>query len=207
MSLCLCGFLKAGILKAGAKVIRKSNNKKAIIFANTKSTIMAFFPLSILALAAGIHLLIKVKREYLGGIYPVFAWLVVALSLLAIGFGGFRAIQHHRHEMCHDGGKCTMEKEIVIKDGKMDGSTCCHMNGCHMEGDSIVMDNATAEKMMGKEACDKMCKERGRCIMSKDECMKMCADGGSKCGMGDEGKAGCCKHDKEEKMECCKKKM
>ena len=66
---------------------------------------------------------------------------------------------------------------------------------------------------MGKEACDAMCKERGRCIMSKDECMKMChgMKGGEGCSMHQEGgmmggKSGCCMEKGEAKKECCKKK-
>ena len=58
----------------------------------------------------------------------------------------------------------------------------------------------------------KMCKERGNCIMTKDECAKMCG-GMAKCGAetkdcckadGKEMKA-CCKGEGNEKKACCKK--
>jgi hypothetical protein len=53
----------------------------------------------------------------------------------------------------------------------------------------MVMDKGLCEKMMGKEACDKMCAERGRCIMSKQECSKMCGGNMSCCT---DGKPSCC---------------
>jgi len=185
---------------------------------------MLFFPLSILALAAGVYLLVKVKREYLGGVFEILAWLVILLSLVAIGFGGFRAMHH-----C--GGKCNVEKRVMImngqeevtttchKGGMMNGGTCphmqsggmmhgqgmmegCAMGGCKMEGDSVVMDKATCEKMMGKEACDKMYAERGRCIVSKDECTKMCTAEGKACCMQGKTNATC---PKTGTKTCCKK--
>ena len=170
---------------------------------------MVAFPLSILALAAGVYLLVKVKREFLGGIFEILSWLVIVLSLVSIGFLGFRACHNHCGEgQCSQGKECRMEKEVIIKD---DGRGHCSMDStmsmscCKMEGDSMVMDKAMCEKMMGKDACDAMCKERGRCIMSKEECMKMChAEGKGCCG---EKKEGACPMGGGEKKECCKKKM
>ena len=164
-------------------------------------------PLLILALAAGVYLLIKVTKEYLGGIFKVLAWLVIGLSLLAIAGVVFRGV-HHFHRM-HEMKECRMEERMIIKHGE--GSCCnmdstCKMMGCRMEGDSMVMDKEACEKAMGKEACEKMCKERGRCIMSKDECMKMCGHNSSgmkgeanSCPMHKEGKACCMDKEKGEK--------
>src|ERR1035441_550767 len=57
---------------------------------------MIAVPLLILALAAGVHLLIKVNREYLGGLFKFFAWLVIVLSLLALGVTVARGVHHMR---------------------------------------------------------------------------------------------------------------
>lgn len=151
---------------------------------------MIALPLSVLALAAGVYLLVKVKREYLGGIFEVLAWLVIALSLVSVGYTGYKA--------CARGGKCKaqtchVEKKVIVK---KDAGSChtgdkaaCGIEGCHMEGDSCVLDKAVCEKMMGKETCDSISKQRGRCIMSKEECAAMCSkkQGCSK------GPQSCCK--------------
>jgi hypothetical protein len=178
---------------------------------------MVALPLSILALAAGVYLLIKVKREYLSGLFSILAWLIIVASLISIGFSSVRALHDRHHGGCGNKEECRMEKRIVIKE---DGAGSCHgmgkgecnMEGCRMEGDSCIMDKVACEKMLGKEACDAIEKERGRCIMSKEECMKMChgekAMGGCSMDHGEsmpEGKNGCCKEG--EKKECCKKKV
>ena len=190
---------------------------------------MIALPLSILALAAGVYLLIKVNREYLGGIFKFFAWLIILLSLVAVGSVVRHAV-HHRfgHRMCHEGGNCEMKERIMIKEFKhcdMGNDSTCPMAGCKMVGDSVILDRAVCEKMMGKEACEKLCKDRGQCIMTKDECAKMCG-GTMKCGdmskctgeqpacckSGDKaccksGDKACCKAGEEKEMKsCCKKK-
>lgn len=68
-------------------------------------------------------------------------------------------------------GHCTMS------------NTSC-IGGCKMEGDSVVMEPAVCEKMMGKEACEAMRAQRGRCIVSKEECMTMCKAEGKACCAG-----------------------
>ena len=185
---------------------------------------MIALPLSILALAAGVYLLIKVNREYLGGIFKFFAWLIILLSLVAVGSVVRHAVHHHFHGgMRH--GECQMEERVMIKEFKhcdMGNDSTCPMAGCKMMGDSVILDRAVCEKMMGKEACEKLCKDRGQCIMTKDECAKMCG-GTMKCGvmMGqnacckegnkcctESGDKACCKAMGAEKemKECCKKK-
>lgn len=177
---------------------------------------MIALPLSILALAAGVYLLITVKREFLGKVFEMLAWLVIVLALISIGFQAFKAFSCHGN--CND-DKCKVEeKQIIIKDGEGNGGHCnmgnaemgngC-MASCTMKGDSCVMDQATCEKMMGKEACEKMMKERGSCIMGKEECMKACGGHGN-CSM--EGNSGGCPMmggDKKDcggaKKDCCKK--
>jgi|GEM_PF-1872645 hypothetical protein len=190
---------------------------------------MIALPFSILALAAGVYLLIKVNREYLGGIFKFFAWLIIVLSLLSTaavihhGIHHFR-MRHHHFEHCgmHRGdlhGGCSMGD--MHDGGNMGGmhcfgmpgdSTCPMMGGCKMTGDSVVLDRAVCEKMMGKESCEKLCKDRGKCIMTKDECAKMCGgmakcDAGMKgCSMGNAKEMpACCKGDGKEMKACCKK--
>ncbi len=161
---------------------------------------MLAFPLSVLALAAGVYLLIKVKREYMGGLMSGLAWLVIVLSLAGMIWMGVRGFQR-----CHQCTQATCQTEqqgCYKKDGACDkmgkGKCCTMMNdsmpGCHWQGDSMVMDQSTCEKMMGKEACATMMKERGSCIMSKEECMAM-----GHCGKANapenctKGKGKCCK--------------
>lgn len=163
---------------------------------------MVFFPLSVLALAAGVYLLMKAKREFLGSAFEVLAWLVIALSLVAIGFGGFKAVCH-RGDKCGKGQHCNIEKRVIIK---KDGEAACPHAGagatCHMVGDSVVMDEATCAGIMGKEGCATMMKERGQCIMSKEECTKACNNAGKECCMKDKAGATC---PNTGTKECCKK--
>jgi len=164
---------------------------------------MVAFPLAILALAAGVYLLIKVNREYLGGIFKFFAWLIIILSLVAVGGAVRHGVHHHFRRMHHVEGHCGMPGHCGIGDnGMMKGpgsDASCPMSGCKMVGDSVVLDKGLCEKMMGKEACDSLCKLRGQCILSKDECAKLCgAADKACCAMG--------KTDEKEMKSCCKKK-
>lgn len=175
-------------------------------------------PLLILGLAAGVYLLIKATKEYLPGIFKGLAWLVIALSLLAIFAIVGRGLRHFNH-MRGCEGNCHHEQATTSQMGEnhcaMGGA--CPMGGCKMEGDSVVVEKEACEKMMGKEACEKLCKERGRCILTKSECMEACKGHGG-CGMemgsskscaGHEGGASCCKDKAADgaTKECCKKKM
>jgi hypothetical protein len=172
---------------------------------------MVALPLSILALAAGVYLLVKVKREFLGGIFEVLSWLVIVLSLVSVGFVGVRAF-HHGH--CGSGPcgiqeGCRMEKQIIIKD---DGKGHCSMDSsskmmgcCKMEGDSVVLEKGACEMAMGKEACEKLCKERGRCVLSKEECRKMCEAKGIPCCV-DKAGAECTKKCEGQGKSCCQHK-
>ncbi len=165
---------------------------------------MVALSLLLLALSAGTYLLIKVTREYLSNLFKFLAWLIIVISLLSIAFvvgRGVWHLRHMRHHMEQMDGRCSREEHIVIKEmgtGHCEMDNAEGMSCCKMQGDSVMMDRGTCEKMMGKEACDKMCHERGKCIMSKDECTKMC-----------NGKSSCCGADEHEGnvKECCKKKM
>lgn len=172
---------------------------------------MIALPLSILALAAGVHLLIKVKREFMGTLFSVLAWLVIGLSLANIGLIGKRAVHRFCVNHCEGGHACKMEKQIIIKDDGMghctkDSTSTCTMGGCKIEGDSVVMEKEMCSKMMGAEKCEAMCKERGRCIMSKEECMGMCHASGKPC-CAQKTEPQCTKKCEGEKKECCKHKM
>jgi hypothetical protein len=177
-----------------------------------KTQNMIAIPLLIIALAAGVYLLIKATTQYLSPIFKVLSWLVIVLSVGAIFAVLLHGIHHfgYEHRHCHDGLR---EERIIIKDGS--DAKCCPMGGgCKMEGDSVVLEKAMCEKLMGKDSCDKICATRGRCILSTAECTKLCG-GESKCMMGGQnsccmkGAEGsmkeCCKKDGETK-ECCKKK-
>lgn len=195
---------------------------------------MAAFPLSVLALAAGVYLLIKVKREFLGKLFEVLAWLVIVLSLVSIGFG---ISKHFHRNHCKD-DKCKAEKEVIIKED--DDERTCGMEGCTMKGDSCYLTADACEKLYGKEVCDSMHKLRGDYVFAHSECSQKCGHGGGegKCSHGNEGnkckgscegkcngtcsgkcehgEKNCCKGEGEskcehgdagrEKKECCKKK-
>ena len=177
---------------------------------------MIALPLSVLALAAGVYLLIKVNREYLGGIFKFFAWLIILLSLVAVGSTVRHGIHHfrHRHECRMNGGAghCEMGGPGMMNGMKSCGpgtEGSCPMSGCKMVGDSVILDKAMCEKMMGKEACDSICKLRGQCILTKDECAHMCGGAGKACSMekegGNEMKACCKEHEGGKEMKaCCK---
>lgn len=154
---------------------------------------MVFFPLSVLALAAGVYLLIKTEREFLGGGFKILSWLVIFLSLVAIGFGGFKAVKH-RSGKCHKTKHCNIEKRVTIN--KHGAATC------HVVGDSVVMDEAICAGIMGKEGCAAMVKERGQCIMSKAECTQACTTAGKDCCIKDQAAATC---PNTGTKECCKK--
>lgn len=174
---------------------------------------MIALPLSILALAAGVYLLIKVNREYLGGLFKFFAWLVIALSLLSTGAVIRHGVHHFRHHRGFPGHEMREERIMMNEMHRAGNDSICPMSGCKMAGDSVVLDRAVCEKMMGKDACDKLCKDRGQCIMTKDECAKMCG-GMAKCGgevksccmsNGKAMGAACCKGNDVVKSSCCKK--
>jgi hypothetical protein len=177
---------------------------------------MIAIPLSVLAFAAGVYLLVKVKREFLGGLFEALSWLVILLSLVSLGYSGFKATGCCGKK-CAASQKCSVEREVVIKEMGEGGGQChaaakagcsaaessaCH-GACKMEGDSVVMDKTVCEGMMGKEKCDAMCKERGRCILAKEECMALCKESGKQCcAQGAEAPAckkpaTCCKGQKQ----------
>jgi hypothetical protein len=166
---------------------------------------MIALPLCILALAAGVYLLIKVNREYLGGIFKFFAWLIILLSLVATVATVRHGIHRHfrrMHHMQDMRSHCEMSGSPMGANCHMGADSTCPMSGCKIVGDSVILDRAVCEKMMGKEACEKLCKDRGQCIMTKDECAKMC---GGMAKSGGDPKA-CCKGGDMEMKSCCKKK-
>jgi hypothetical protein len=59
---------------------------------------MIFIPLILLALAAGVFLLVTVESKALGRLYKSLAWLVIVLSLLFLAGGVVRGVVHH-HRM------------------------------------------------------------------------------------------------------------
>jgi hypothetical protein len=189
-------------------------NSRNMAGGNIKTQLMVALPLSILAFAAGVYLLIKVKREYIGSLFTVLAWFVIVASLASITVSSIELID----DCCEDERECHMDRKIIIREGKEGGGYHhmrdggCMLEGCKMEGDSCVMEKEACEKMMGKDACDSISKLRGRCIMSKEECMEMChgMKEEGKCGAhhgggGMEKKGGCCMGKGPEGKKACSK--
>jgi hypothetical protein len=172
---------------------------------------MIEIPLLILALAAGIFLLLKATNEYQSKLYKLLAWLVILLSLGDLGVDVVKGVYYYTNAIKHRNEHCEMERVEIreFSDGHCTkDSSGLHAGCCKMQGDSIVMDKEACEKTMGKEACEKMCKERGQCIMSKEECTKMCGADRHCCAKEEETKPACCMKGgmEGEKKECCQKK-
>ncbi len=114
---------------------------------------MLAIPLTILALAAGVYLLIHVKQSGLGPLYKYLGWLVVVLSLLFIVCCVVRGARHnHRMEECHMSGQCGMSRHGEAACPYMKSPACCAQGGsCNMQG-------GHAECNMGAQGC---CAEKG----------------------------------------------
>jgi hypothetical protein len=61
---------------------------------------MIFIPLMLLALAAGVFLLVTVESKGMGRLYKSLSWLVIILSLLFLAGGVVRGVVHH-HRMAN----------------------------------------------------------------------------------------------------------
>lgn len=151
---------------------------------------MVAVSLSLLAFAAGLYLLVKIKREFLGGLFEGLAWFLIVFSLVSVGYSSYQALSGKNKKGCYKrcypqshckkgGSQCPAQMDECKKEGN------CHMQGaqqgCSMEGDSCVMTREHCENVLGKEACEAMIQERGRCIMSKKECREKCTAGQKKC--------------------------
>lgn len=170
---------------------------------------MVAIALSVLALAAGVYLLVKVKSEFLSSGFNLLAWLVILLSLVSVGFAITKSLQrgggnsHQMQRSYQNGANCPHKSAACEKPSGQTGNASCaekcggaanvYGGNCTKEGDSCVMDRAMCEKQIGAEACAQMIAERGRCIMSKEECAKSCKS------------ATCTAVGAETKQECCKK--
>jgi hypothetical protein len=145
---------------------------------------MIAIPIAILALAAGVYLLIYVKQAGLGTLYKLLAWKVIGLSLLFILIGAAIGVHHMRHmHRCETSGHCDMKRG--------DGG-CMYMThgSCGMQGGSMP----------------ECCKPGAACCAEKKECcsggeMKACCKdmkaGPASCSeMGsDKAKPACCAKD------------
>ena len=147
-------------------------------------------PFTLLALAAGVYLLVYIKQAGFGGLYKYLAWLVVLLSLLFIVCTVVRSARHH--------GCCQSESHCKMS-AHQGGDACPYMKGgdCKMEG-------GHGECTKGAESCSK---EKG-CEEGKACCKKGAEDGKAPCCKkdGEEGKAACCTKGAESaKPACCAK--
>jgi hypothetical protein len=145
---------------------------------------MVAIPVAILALAAGIYLLIYVKQAGLGTLYKLLAWKVIGLSLIFIVAAAVIGVHHMRHmHQCHASGHCDMRHG--------DGG-CPYMThgSCGMQGGS-------------QPEC---CKPNAACCGEKKECcsgteMKACCKdmkgGPASCSemSGGKAKPACCAKD------------
>lgn len=148
---------------------------------------MIALPVCLLALAAGVYLLMQARLSGLGGLYRNLSWLVIILSLLFI-FAGVAHRVHRWHELreCRESGHCKEE-------GDEKGCLYGHHAGCGMHEEGCAMHGAGNCKMMGGHpACCKGENEMPACC-KKDMDQP------------------CCKKEAEEKeegeeKECCRKK-
>lgn len=134
---------------------------------------MLGFSLSLLALAAGVYLLIKVKQDFLGKVFELLAGLIIVLSLTAVVASGVKFF------MPCKGGSCSADKTECHAEQKTDchqnKTTSCNLDGCKIVGDSCVLDKSTCEKMIGVAASDSLFSQRGSYILSQEECKTKCS--------------------------------
>jgi len=146
---------------------------------------MIAIPLSILALAAGIYLLIYVKQSGLGPLYRYLSWLVVLLSLFFIVCCVVRGVRHERDmRECHTSGRCGM--------GHHGEGACPYMKGgpgCCVQGGSGTIRGAEAGCNMGSASCCAKPGEGGKSCCNKEGEAGM-ASSCSKSSYG--AKAACC---------------
>ena len=144
---------------------------------------MVAVAVAILGLAAGVHLLIKVKEANLGMLYKLLAWKVILISGLFI-VGGIVVGWKHMHRMheCHEacergmmkGAACDMKG--MQGECKMDSADCCKIKkDCCKEGE----EKACCKDMKMKGGCPEMggdmkeCKDmkggKGACCMDHNK--------------------------------------
>ena len=97
--------------------------------------------LSILALAAGVHLLIKTKEAGLGFLYKALSWLVI---LLALAFMLCGVVRHHRMHERH----CEMSTHCGMGHGE---GACPYMKS----GADCCMHGSKGECSEGMSSCTK----------------------------------------------------
>jgi hypothetical protein len=66
------------------------------------------------------------------------------------------------------------------------------------------MEKETCEGLMGKEACDKLAQERGRCIVGKEECKQICTAKGKPC-CAENAPSSCTRKGESAPKACCSK--
>ena len=135
-------------------------------------------PFAILALAAGVYLLMQVRIAGLGPMYRNLSWLVITLSLLCMLGGALHGIHHWRHRGEHRMGMRGMGM------GR-DGSCCRYM----MNGPSCCMQGGSCQMGIGKDACcmgDSAMKGHMGCDMKGSGSMPAC------CMKGEAAKPSCC---------------
>jgi hypothetical protein len=144
---------------------------------------MAAIPLTILALAAGVSLLIKVKKEGMGGLYSLLSWIVILLSILFIVGLGVRGWRHHRMGQPMMGGY-GMEHRMWGHGhcGQMQGDGDC----CGMHGGMMGRGNGMSCPEGGRSCCidNGAAMHNGCCMgdsMSKSAACKMGADSAKSC--------------------------
>ena len=138
---------------------------------------MILIPITLLALAAGIYLLVHIKQAGIGGLYKYLAWLVVVLSLLFIVCAIVRGARHHHHmRECYASGQCKMSGH--------EGGTCCP----YMKGGSCSMQGGHGECTKGAESCSKEKEGDAPCCKKDGEASKAAC-----CTKGTDGaKPACC---------------
>ncbi|MCS6933842.1 MAG: hypothetical protein NZM35_01650 [Chitinophagales bacterium] len=156
---------------------------------------MLSFTLALLALAAGVYLLIKIQREYLGLPFKILGWLVVILSVGSMAITAYNGLC-----CCTKGNKsCGNNDTCCAASGASCRKTCGggeEPHGamtwhCEEVNDSCLISRETCVKIMGEAACDSIIRQRGRCILSKEECKAgICKGSRGNCA---HGKSKCCK--------------
>lgn len=137
---------------------------------------MVAVALSVLALAAGVYLLVKVKSAFLSSGFTLLAWLVILLSLVSFGFAVTKGVHsgnaqcHKKQVNYHHGATCSPQSSSCKKacakienkdcakqcgggqcEGKCKGVTASCGSNSTLEGDSAVAAGESSKKCCRKQ--------------------------------------------------------
>lgn len=123
--------------------------------------------LTLLAIYAGVKLLIQTQKENLGALYKCVSWFIIIMGFLTLTCIMCQSVIHY-----HRKGEARMEKKIRMM-GSCHANNTCMMRGGHLGycmmgcGSQIKMMGGCCNRMMGVGCCDV---EKERCSNEHEGC-------------------------------------